>query len=241
MEVWSVINNKGGVGKTVTAVVLAEEASLRGMNVLAVDADPQANLSEALLGELPQGTALPEALQFPREYAPRALVACPWWEGESKLDVLPCSDRLGTLEFRQEALREVLARIGGDYDLVVVDTPPSLGPSSRAALKASDRIVVPAGADRFALRGIGAVIKGVREVHPGLEDSLQVLITLFDARILSQRQKADEIMATYPVAGRLGRVSRIAENVSSGRPWFRGVGRRQREAYRQAVSILFQV
>lgn len=238
METWSVINNKGGVGKTVTSVLLAEEASLRGMKVLAVDADPQANLSEALLGEQPGGVSLPEALQFPREYARKALRSCSWWDGEIKLDVLPCSERLGTLEFRQEALHEVLVQIGHDYDLILVDTPPSLGPAARAALKASDRIIIPAGADRFALRGIGAVVKGVRDVRPGLEDTLRVLITLFDSRVLSQREKADEITAAYPVVGRLGRVSRIADNVSSGRPWFRGVPRQQRESYRQVILAL---
>ncbi len=236
MQVWSVINNKGGVGKTVTSVLLAEEASLRKRRVLVVDADPQANLTEALLGNLPEGPSLAEALQFPREHARKAPHPCVWWDG--KLDVLPCSERLSTLQFRQEALREVIGRIGGDYDLIVVDTPPSLGAASRAALKASDRILVPAGADRFALKGIGAVFKGASEVHPGLEASLQVLITLFDGRVRAQRQKAEEISAAYPVTGCLGRVSRIAENVSEGRPWFRGVGRKQREAYREVLDFL---
>ena len=238
MQVWSVINNKGGVGKTVTAVLLAEEASLGGKRVLAVDADPQANLTEALLGGAHGGPTLAEALQFPREYAAKALCSCPWWKDGGSLDVLPCSERLSTLEFRQEALREVLDRVGDEYDFIVVDTPPSLGAPSRAALRASDLILVPAGADRFALRGIDAVVKGACQIHPGLEANLKVLITLFDPRVRSQREKAEEICAAYPVRGRLGRVSSIAENVSEGRPWFQGVGRRQREAYREVLANL---
>ncbi|MBI3979747.1 MAG: ParA family protein [Chloroflexi bacterium] len=186
MQVWSVANQKGGVGKTTTAVNLAAGLALLGKRTLLVDLDPQANATFAALGNqdyspnsyhlLADRTRLAEAVRPGR--IPNLSVV------PSDIDLAGAEVELISAIGGQTILAGKVEAVAGQFDYVVVDTPPSLGLLTINALSASDRVLVPVSASVFALKGIGRLTDTIEKVRsrlgrPELEIG-GVLVTLWE-------------------------------------------------------------
>ncbi|MBC7341393.1 MAG: ParA family protein [Clostridia bacterium] len=187
-RVIAVANQKGGVGKTTTAVNLGAALALRGRRVLLVDIDPQANATsgvgvrkedvregtyDSLIGRLPL-----RAVIRPTEIG--------------GLDLAPSSIQLAGAEVelvgeerREYRLRAALEGVRGRYDYLLIDCPPSLGLLTLNGLVAADSVLIPIQCEYYALEGLGQLMRTVELVQKGLNPGLQlegVLLTMFDAR-----------------------------------------------------------
>ncbi len=227
MRVVAVANQKGGVGKTTTVVNLAASLARLGRRVAVVDADPQGNATSGLGVRVERGRpTLYEVLagEAPLEEAAAETVV-------RGLAVVPASIDLAGLEVelaaegdREVRLRRALAgsRMGGD--LVLVDTPPSLGILTLNALVAADGLLVPIQAEYYALEGVARLMATVevvrRQLNPGLRIA-GVVITMFDARTNLAIQVADEVKRHFRdlvFATVIPRNVRLSEAPSHGLP-----------------------
>jgi chromosome partitioning protein len=184
-RVFAIANQKGGVGKTTTAINLAACLAEAGERSLVVDLDPQANATSGL-GERANGTSSIDLL----DGAPLRELAKP--TRFANLDLVPAKpDLAGTaaeLARRGDAeryLAEALATANGDYAFVFVDCPPSLGPLTVNALAAADRVIVPLQAEYYALEGLAQLVRSVDMIRARLNPRLAiagVVLTMVDRR-----------------------------------------------------------
>lgn len=182
MKVLALVNQKGGVGKTTTAVNLAAYLANTRRRVLVVDIDPQANASSGL------GIRGAEAGVYDALREPERLTDFIQQTEIKNLHVLPATPDLAgagvELTDEPEALKSLLSGLQ-KYDLVLIDAPPSLGPLTINALVAADALIVPLQAEYYALEGIAGLMDTIERVREGLNPALQVLgivITMFDGR-----------------------------------------------------------
>lgn len=162
MKVITIATQKGGVGKTTLALNLGLQMTLEGLKVLIIDLDPQGNLTFSTgLNETPDSSVIS---LLNREATPLS------YKG---LDLITADPNLEDIEPKPLDLKEALEAFKGKYQVVIIDTPPSLSILPVMALSASSGVIVPAYADVFSLQGIGQLyqtIEGVREtVNPGLK------------------------------------------------------------------------
>ena len=248
MQVIAVANHKGGVGKTTTVANLGPALAERGLRVLLVDLDPQANLTEAFGRGEGEGATIEELLGDP------ALDVSAAAEGVAeRLWLLPASEALveSTWILPREAgyetrLRDLLAGGAEIYDVVLVDTPPGLGVLPGLALFAADAVLVPALPAAFDVRGAGRLVDYVEDEvlpdRPGLR-VLGVLITQADARwrlvrAARRRLGADDMR---PFATAIPRAVAVGEAPAFGRPTFAlEPDGRVACAYRRAAAELLE-
>lgn len=201
-KIIAVSNQKGGVGKTTTAINLAAGLALSGKRVLVVDVDPQGNLTsgvgqkelaaesntvyEALTAENPAETVLP-VLSTPVEN----LFISP-----ANRNLAGAEIELVGVEQRETRLRNLLAPIRDSYDFVLIDTPPSLGLLTINALVAADSVLIPLHCEYFALEGIADLVATLRRIRGVLNPNLDiqgVLLTMHDERTNLGQQVASDI------------------------------------------------
>ncbi len=227
-RVVAVANQKGGVGKTTTAISLGATLAAYERQVLLVDLDPQSNCSSGLgfggsgVGttsyDLVLGGATVEAAAQPTEFP--------------HLTVIPATPHLAGAEVelvgmvgREYRLRDALAGKGtAPYDFVLVDCPPSLGLLTLNALAAADGLLVPIQCEYFAMEGVSMLMSTVDEVRRFLNPSLTidgVLLTMYDERTNLAQQVADEVRGVFGdlvFETLVPRNVRLAEAPSFGRP-----------------------
>jgi chromosome partitioning protein len=199
----AIANQKGGVGKTTTAVNLGAALAILGQIVLVVDLDPQGNASTGLgidhsvrttttYNVIMSGAEIREAIQTTEV---PGLSAIP-----STIDLAGAEIELVSQFSRENRLRKALESIQEEFDFVLLDCPPSLGLLTVNALTAADELIVPIQCEYYALEGLGQLLKNVRlvqqNVNPGLRLS-GIVMTMFDARTKLADQVIDEVRAYF--------------------------------------------
>lgn len=209
MKVIAIANQKGGVGKTTTAVNLAAGLAVAGYSVVLVDCDPQANASTSVFDRENVGATLTDVVcsrvDHQNKRLPFEAIENATYQTELEgLDLVPSS--LGLAQFDRESalvidrLVESVQEMARSYDIVVLDTPPNLGLLFTAALKAASHVIVPIAAQYLPLEGVGDLLVSLDEL---LSRSklviLGALVTQFNNTVLSReaRQKVE----TDPVLG----------------------------------------
>ncbi|MCC5948611.1 MAG: ParA family protein [Nitriliruptoraceae bacterium] len=243
-----VANQKGGVGKTTTAVSLAAGLAILGVRVLVVDLDPQGNASTGLGIRIEEGEASVYGVLVDND-DPGAAVRPTEVEG---LDLLPSSLDLAGAEVelvpafsREQRLNKALDRLGSDYDVILIDCPPSLGLLTINALVAADQVLVPIQCEYYALEGLSQLLRTVELVTDNLNGRLVlggVVLTMFDGRTNLAQQVVDEVRdyfgeRTYRTV--IPRTVRLSEAPSFGQPitTFDPTSRGARAYQRLAVEV----
>jgi len=201
-KIVSLANQKGGVGKTTTAINLGASIAACERRVLLVDLDPQANATSGLgIGKnepksmypvLVDGMSLRDIV-LPTELA--TLFVAP-----SSVDLVGAEIELGDAENREFRLRGALENVAKDYDYVLIDSPPSLGLLTINGLAAADSLLVPMQCEYFALEGISQLLTTVERVRDSLNPTLEIegiVLTMYDDRMNLARQVADEVRGHF--------------------------------------------
>lgn len=198
-KIIAIANQKGGVGKTTTAINLAAALGALEYKTLLVDADPQANATSGV-GFEPKNikTGIYECII--NEVEPEDIILN---TETPNLDILPSHiDLVGAeieminLPNREKMMRQALNKIKDQYELIIIDCSPSLGLITVNALTAADSVIVPVQCEYFALEGLGKLLNTIKIVQSGLNKDLEIegmLLTMYDRRLRLANQVVDEV------------------------------------------------
>ena len=226
MIVIAIANQKGGVGKTTTAITLAAGLAMRGRRTLLVDLDPQCNATVALGADRDMHPSSYDCLTGEVSVAEAARPAGPdnLWLVPASRDLAGASVELPRLEGSEMRLRDRLGPVRERFAVTVLDCPPSLGPVSVNALVCADRVIVPVQAEYLALEGLVQFLDTLgmirREMNPALEVS-GLLITMHDERTRLAQDVERELREHFPdmvFETVIPRSVRVAEAPSYGLP-----------------------
>lgn len=203
-KIISLVNQKGGVGKTTTAVNLAAYLAEAGKIVLLVDLDPQGNASSGLginirnieknlyhamiIGESPYNVIF-KTENFGHDIIP------------ASQDLAGAGIELVNMENREFKLYDVLRQIRTEYDYIIIDSPPSLGLLTINGLVASDEVIIPVQTEYYALEGLSQLLQTISLVQENLQPELKImgaLLTMFDKRNRLARQVVREVRDHFP-------------------------------------------
>ena len=226
-KIISVVNQKGGVGKTTTAVNLAAGIGKLGFKVLIVDADPQGNTTAAYGIDKQKLTASVYDLLIGRAKAETAIIKTDF-EG---VDIIPCNMNLAgaeveliSIENREAQLKNALILVKDKYDFIFIDCPPSLGLITINSLCASNSVLVPIQCEYFALEGLSQLISTIRQVKRLFNPRIElegILLTMFDGRLNLTQQVVAEVKNFFSkelYATTIPRAVRLSEAPSHGKP-----------------------
>jgi len=242
-RVIAIANQKGGVGKTTTAINVGALLAKSGKTVLLIDLDPQANMTSGIgLNKNNQKTI--QDVLFNADEIRHAIIETEF----DNLSIVPARPELATAEVdlvnelaREQRLKQALAKT--EFDYVLIDCPPALGLLTINALTAADDVLIPVQAEYFAMEGLGQLLHTVQRIRQALNPQLNllgVLLTMYDTRTTLSEQVKDELMQHLPdkvFNAIIPRNVRLAEAPSHGKPvhehdrWSKGA-----KAYKQLVK-----
>ena len=199
MKIIALANQKGGVGKTTTAINLSAALARENKRVLLVDCDPQANASSGLGIEIRDLDATiyeclvnaidPHTAILPTQVKNLSIIP-------SHIDLVGAEIEMLNLEHRETLLKNILAQVQNDFDYIIIDCSPSLGLITVNALTAAHAVIIPVQCEFFALEGIAKLLNTIKIIKSQLNPSLQImgfLLTMYDNRLRLSAQVSDEV------------------------------------------------
>lgn len=195
----SILNSKGGIGKTTTAAFMAAELTGRGFSVLTIDLDPQGDLSYIMRADTENAPTMAEIM---REEIPAADAIQSTGDG----DILPAADDLAGVEMeivsqwgRENILKRALEKVSEKYDFIIIDCPRGLGLLTINALSASDRAIIPMAAASLSIKGLRQLVEIINRVRDQLNPRINldgIILTKYDGRA-NVRKDLRELIGSF--------------------------------------------